>query len=1022
MLIAIFSVQTFSTSEFNSQKQYSKNSDVINSPINQISKLGTKNSITSSNTTNTSNILSISNLFNYLSNLSGIVVNSFVDSPTDYLNTTITVARAFAILKILGFTGYIIDINNINLVVKYFNDFGPIKSDGGYPILNGLPDSSIAGTYGVLETVQLLNLFYQESLIKVQTQKYLLSKFYVSNNQAGFKEDYQTNVTASIASTYYAIEALKVLNYKGFNQTQMDQINQFLYTLWTANSYFSNANDPDQSIIITSFEAISILQDLNSMGSTNTTLYNTVQANFPNYLAANQDKTGKYVGGLHDPTKTANVDDTGSGLTALYMLNKLNAINVTSAIQFIINSQYNGTHFTNQIGGFSSNNGTTLDSNQFSDVKLSHTYYAILGLYSSSYLYNLTKISIQTDYSKNNNLNDNTNELLVGQNQFFSAQFNTLNYKNYYDSANLEFQINKLEVQSNFTTDTNNTASGSFYNFMITNSSNSNFYIGIHNFNATFSLNNFSIIPVINYVFHGYFVVRLPIISKVNGISTTLEVNPGDLLQGEVYFDNNTVNATNFRTAILGNISVSLVLPNSTSIHLNNGNNFSLVITNSTYFYNYTLPNDAILGDYMVNLTYTNASSTYFYTQQIITVSTNVNLVAFTSTLNDNIYPGSNYSLTFQVEYQNGYMNPHVTTITAFFSETNSHVQLFNTTLTSVGSNKFSPLNSEKVPIGLFMGSYNVSLELVWNSTTTGNTLIRTATNSTLDVINYVGTPIIRNDQLAPAFNRNNKNLLYSGDFLNFTANVYILNSLSTNVYQLNDSVTFTATLTNTSNPSQVLQELTTIYLNDTKISAYGEVNPNLNQLNDVNLTLTLKIKYISTNSFNLVYKSANVLYKPTFLLKKADLALDTNSVHFIIGNSIISQNSYTTLLVTFKISSMIGNNESQYVSGLKLNSSLVFPASNGKNQSEILLPSITSLDTNKSYQLQIPVSTLNIGTYQINITTLNTNVHLGTFSLTIQPMSNNDQIPIQNFIAVGAVGLAVVVTIIANSLNKRKK
>ena len=280
MLIAIFSVQTFSTSELNSQKQYIKNNDVINSPINQVSKISTKNSITSSNTSNTSYSLSISNLFNYLDNLSGYVINSYVDSSADYLNTTITVARAFAILKILGFTGYIINIKDINSVVKYFNNFGPIKTDGGYPILNGLPDSSIAGTYGVLETVQLLNLFYQESLIKTQTQKYLLSKFNVLKNQAGFREDYQTNVTASIASTYYAIEALKILNYKEFNQTQMDQINQFLYSLWTANSYFSNVNDPDQSIIITSFEAISILKDLDSMGSTNTTLLNNVESNF----------------------------------------------------------------------------------------------------------------------------------------------------------------------------------------------------------------------------------------------------------------------------------------------------------------------------------------------------------------------------------------------------------------------------------------------------------------------------------------------------------------------------------------------------------------------------------------------------------------------------------------------------------------------------------------------------------------------------------------------------------------------
>ena len=125
-------------------------------------------------------------------------------------------------------------------------------------------------------------------------------------------------------------------------------------------------------------------------------------------------------------------------------------------------------------------------------------------------------------------------------------------------------------------------------------------------------------------------------------------------------------------------------------------------------------------------------------------------------------------------------------------------------------------------------------------------------------------------------------------------------------------------------------------------------------------------------------------------------------------------------MLATFKVLSTT-DSSTQYVSGLDLNGTLVKPGTNGQNDTVITLPAVTSLTENSSYQIQIPVNSLDVGDYVISIATLNTNIHLGNFSLTISSPEVNNTIPIENFIALGAVTVAVIITLVANSIRKRK-
>ena len=419
----------------------------------------------------------------------------------------------------------------------------------------------------------------------------------------------------------------------------------------------------------------------------------------------------------------------------------------------------------------------------------------------------------------------------------------------------------------------------------------------------------------------------------------------------------------------------------------------------------------------MVNITYTNNSKIMFYTEQIFKVSTSIYLLGITSSSNNNLYAGSNFSLTFKLAYQNGYISPFVSDISAKFLESNSHQEKFTAPLEYISGNLFKVNSSYKVPIGLYFGTYNVSILMHWNSSLTADSLPMTSSNSTLQRISYQGNPVMQNIVISPISDRSSGNELFSGDFFNLTATIGVLNPQLQQVFPVNHSVDISAFLFNTTRTSQNLQDLSFNYLNNSKISVFGYLNPNMNILNDVKLTLSIKIKYTSTNVYNLLYTyTNNVLtqYKPNLILKKANIELDKNTVNFVIGSSNITQNQYTTLLVTFKI---LSKDNSQYVTNLKLNASLVSQDS-GK---EIVLPAVTSLETNNSYQVQVPVNNVNTGNYQIAISTLNTNVSLGNISLSILPVKSDNSIPIENFIGIGTVSIAVLLTLITYSFRKRK-
>ncbi len=1005
-------MQSFSTSESTHNEQTDSSSSQNSLSNSNKQKVLSQNQLTTATTPSTNlRNLSLSDLFNYLKFSANQVPNSFIDSYKDYMDTTVTVAKGLAILKMLGFTNYIIpDVNKTGII----NNFDQVNNKG-FKLYKDSSSASIVGTYGAVESTVLLDSVYNYELLRPGAISYLNSKYYNTSTIGGFREDFQTNITASIQSTYYAVQALKALGYT-FSPDQITKIYAFLQSMWNSQGhYFSNTNDPDLSVFETTFQSITILYDL---GQTSQQLWSEVASGFPQFVNSNQDKSGVFNGAIHSSNGVANVDDTGSALSTLYMLNKLNSVNVTSAIQFIINSQYNGTAFTKDVGGFSYNNSTQSSLSQFSGVTLSHTYYAILGLYATGYLSNNSQFSFETEYSSSNNINRLKNEILVGQNTTFTAQIYVLNYKNYSDDQNITVQIQGIYSSYN---STDYTTTGSLYNFLINYNNSLNFGLGPHALTAYYSLRNFSIIPVIQNVYHSQIIVRFPITSSINGITSSVSLQPGALVKGIINFDNKTVQAAHISYNSLGSVSVSLVYPNGTTQQFNSSYTFNLTMSLSTYDYNFTLPKNAILGDYMMNLTYSN-NTALFYTEQVFTVSTSVYLLAITSSNSYNLYPDSNFGIGFKIAYQNGYINPDISNITAKFYEAKTQQNLFSANLVFDSGNNFIVNSTEKVPVGLFMGAYNVSIDLQWNSTITNSSIPMNIANSTLSLLTYQGLPIIKIYQISPLSSRSDNTTIFSGDFLNLTAIIGVKYQNSPFYQVKNSTFDLTATLFNSTSLNQVFQELSVTTLNNSIISVYGEINPNINILSNVGVTLNLKIKYASTNNYNLIYyldsKNNTIAFNEAFILKKAHLNLENNSINFVIGSPVITKNQYTTMLVSFKIRSVDNN---QFVSGLKLNASLLTNKNGKTNETVSSLPSVTSLETNSSYQLQIPVNTLDIGQYYVAIGALNTNVTFGSFSLKINPISSNGAIPIENFIGLGTVSVAVILTIVAYSVRRKK-
>jgi hypothetical protein len=976
--------------------------------------------------------LSIIDLFSFMKSVYNTEFHTFRSSPVrDFLpagfNTTVATAQALAILKMSGLYSYIItDLEEGN---NLFDSLGSFTSDNGFKIHNSVLESSISGTYGVILSAQLLD---QRSFIRTNTEimvNYFFENFRTfGDNLGGFFETYDIEDDAPISTTYYAVHSLSMLNYD-FNDTLRTQITNLLIRAWNQGNkqYFA---DPvgNNSEILSSFQALSTLLFLNQSGSINISFLNEIKINYPVWISSRQTKLGPFIGGFNSTEASATTLDTGSVLATLYLLENLTTIDVPSANNFLINSQYlSSSHNAQSRGGFSSNNSTHSSSIDL-DVRVKYTFYAILGLYSSGYFANNTEITLETEFSRNSDINDLNNEIIIGNFDELYFRISLLNYRTF-RNLTIELETSDWDIDYNKT----NSLGGTGYEFvfMMENRSDStyNWTLGEHFLDGTHSLINFTIVPSIQVAFSKPVNIRLPFSSKLNDTTGLVNIKPGDFLMGEVIFDNDSIEDTGLKFSSFGNISVELIYPNNTEIPLNNGSLFELNLTNRTFAYNFSIIEWGSMGDYFVNLTYYNGSEILAFSQQKMELITELNLTKIVKTDNSELvlYPGEPYDLNFSISYTNGYMAFDPVAY-AYFIEKDSGQRLFSVSLEHLFNTSFRANITENLPKRLFMGEYNVSIEFVWNSTSSNFSFNNTITNSDLPKVRFGGVPVFINSKIEPIASRSPSNSdleLFYGDILNFTASLGIGDIPNNDPILLeeNTSILMQGLILDASD-NESIQSLSFYQLNQSFISFSDEINPNVES--NSSIYFYPQVKLDSTSEFVDVYKGENnsQLYRPE-LLVKGTLEIDEN-IEYLSNNREVFSGISSTIIVNFKV---ISKENNLSVNGLNLNANFTRLVVDDPNntQTTIQLPNILPLKGEETvYQLQILVpEDLPVGEYNVSVTTETSmipGIEIGKIPFSVVKEEIEENIPIENFLASGILIIALITTIIVIKLNNSRE
>ena len=442
--------------------------------------------------------LDLDNLKKYLASLYDDQSSSFTGSNTRKINTTVSTARALAVLKMTGIQGFLIP-NSRELSV--FNGLGTLTASGGYKVHQAHDQATIMGTYGVVLSTELMNLNFKLIQMKDDVQTFVLSHYKKVNSSGGFYENTDSSAQLSIKTTYYAVSILNILNFQ-FNGSMISEITNYLKSSWNGEKkYFISITDFDQTEITTSFQATSILYLLNQTHSINTTFWNAIKADLSTYISSKQQTSGVLSGGIFsEKVNEPNVVDTGAALSIHHLFNQSSSIDINKAVSFILNSQLPKNLLTIEKGGFSFNNKTHDDDiSTGNGVKLSYTYYATLGLYSSGYLTNNTKIIFSTDYSGSCNNQCKYNEIIPGQESTITSKIKTLDEYTFFSDSDVKISVDGLQVVYNTTSEV--TQTGDVFVHKVLNTT-SNWTLGRHNLSATYSLANFSILPTIIKVNH----------------------------------------------------------------------------------------------------------------------------------------------------------------------------------------------------------------------------------------------------------------------------------------------------------------------------------------------------------------------------------------------------------------------------------------------------------------------------------------------------------------------------------------
>jgi hypothetical protein len=328
-------------------------------------------------------------------------------------------------------------------------------------------------------------------------------------------------------------------------------------------------------------------------------------------------------------------------------------------------------------------------------------------------------------------------------------------------------------------------------------------------------------------------------------------------------------------------------------------------------------------------------------------------------------------NLNVSLKYSNGFFTPKANASIIFISN-KTNLEVFSIHLNFLKGNSYTT-NGNICPNRYLSGYYNISVRLVWNTTTEFET--ESIYNNSLPIIRISGIPTIaeasyKTDQRDDLLTLNNDdNIVYYGETINISISIGFISDVRINNITNDSIVIIQGGLVNNSSPSSYLQQFDFIQKNET-VYASALVNTNLpalsfgtrfqikNEWNDSLVYLrdpTTNTKHIGYNfSLQGTFKIINVNYIATQYSEGSyKTALDSTSV----------------LTITFE---MI-NTDYQDITVPNLNLYAVLDIENKNGTLNKSLPTITlGQDQNGTsiYILTIPITNLVPETYTVSIFT----------------------------------------------------
>ncbi|MFW9993233.1 MAG: hypothetical protein ACFFD4_14410 [Candidatus Odinarchaeota archaeon] len=685
-----------------------------------------------------------------------------VQSRIDGFSTTVAVYQFLSILKLSSMEKYMIPSESIEERINSANFVSLKVASKGFRITSGVKEPSVAGTFGAILSLQLMN--EQDKLDEIILNGTIIP--WLENERF-------TNDTSQVGGGYHELgdavtfetTLMALMIYEALSETISSQIKDNVTSWLVSNWKEDHFDDPNRedSLIVENWFAVKSLSIMNKSGDITPAELMGYGENILNWLNGLVVDTGIDEGSFA-AGNTGTVTETATALATMSVLGNINQTeaDLNQTTRFFIESQFLNETAGSDYGGFSQNNLTHDSASGRYQVSLASTYYGIMGLYLTGHLLNISdvEVTIETGYSREAGNTDAKNEILQG---VTTDLFVIMAYEKYKTLTGIDvtFSGTSWNIVRDLTELVVLNGETRFYEYKF-RLHNDSWVLGTHELSGSYSLKNFTLLPAEAQTFRVNLTVRLGLESILN---KTGNVVPGEGLNLKIRAYNGSETHNNFMNFTEGTLNLTWFMPNSTQKLITSQN---IVFPQNFTDFNITIPKNAELGWWRIQVVHYNSSQSIIYSNTNVTIDvrTEIYLTAISGVLSAN--PSENYQINVTFAYANGTFPAHVNA-TCFFENNATKTILFNTTVEPVAtsSGKFSLNSTDYIPKKLYFGYYNLSIRMSWNLTT-GEYYTITVRNATLSMLHVTGTVVLTDSTTFPEN-------VSPGQLISFKTNVSIL-------------------------------------------------------------------------------------------------------------------------------------------------------------------------------------------------------------------------------------------------------